>query len=192
MQVRSEYNCNHKKTIYQSINQSMSCYWCFNIAFTVGVWLTNPTGRCQTRPAGCCPSGLGCGQGLAMDQCGGPSPAECQYGSLHPPSSGPKGSPGRRLLGRPGRLHLKGELVKVKVRLCLIWTNRLTAWIKQNRWADMIKLFHILLWYWWEIWVFINNSTEETKASVQKYNHFVVQHSTVTISFSINKYKPQH
>lgn len=72
--------------------------------------LTNPTGRCQTRPAGCCPSGPGCDQGLAMDQCGGPGRAECQCGSQRLPSWGPGGSPGRRLLGRPGRLHLNGEI----------------------------------------------------------------------------------
>lgn len=74
--------------------------------------LTNPTGRCQTRPAGCCPSGPGCGQGLAMDQCGGPGRAECQHGSQHLPSWGPKGCPGRRLLGRPGRRNLKGKRKK--------------------------------------------------------------------------------
>lgn len=77
--------------------------------FSVQVCLTNPTGRYQTRPAGCCPSGPGCGQDLAMDQCGGPGQAECQYGSQHLPSWGPKGSPGRRLLGKPGKLRLTGK-----------------------------------------------------------------------------------
>lgn len=80
--------------------------------FSVGVSLTNPTGRCQTRPAGCCPSGPGCGQGLAMDQCGGPGRAECQHGSQHLPSWGPKGSPDHRLQGRPGRRHLKDTKFK--------------------------------------------------------------------------------
>lgn len=44
-----------------------------------------------------------------MDQCGDPGQAECQHGSQHLPSWGPEGSPGHRLLGRPGRLHLNGE-----------------------------------------------------------------------------------
>lgn len=70
--------------------------------------LTNPTGRCQTRPAGYCPSGPGCGPGLAMDQCGGPGLAEHQHGSLHLPSWGLGGNPDRRLLGRPCSLRLIG------------------------------------------------------------------------------------
>lgn len=85
--------------------------------------LTNPTGRCQTRPAGCCPSGPGCGRGLATGQCGGPGRAECQHGSQHPPSWGPKEGPGRTLLGRPCRLRLSGkkkEITKLLRRLCLI------------------------------------------------------------------------
>ena len=96
-----------------------------NIAFTmnwqvkcsVEVNLTNPTGRCQTRPAGCCPSGPGSGRGLAVDQCGGPGQAECRHGSQHLPSWGPTGSPGRRVLGRPGRLHLRGKKTQQLVKL---------------------------------------------------------------------------
>lgn len=76
------------------------------------ICLTNPTGLCQTRPAGCCPSGPGCGQDLVRGQCGGPGLAECQHGSLHLPSSGPTVSPGHKLLGRPGRLHLKNKNIK--------------------------------------------------------------------------------
>lgn len=46
-----------------------------------------------------------------MGQCGGPGQAECQHGSQHLPSWGPKGSPDRRPQGRPGRLHLKNKKI---------------------------------------------------------------------------------
>lgn len=49
-----------------------------------------------------------------MGQCGGPGRAEYQHGSQHLPSLGPTESPGHRLLGRPGRLHLKGKNKKLK------------------------------------------------------------------------------
>lgn len=44
-----------------------------------------------------------------MDQCGGPGRAECLHGTQHLPSLGPEGSLGRKQLGRPDRLHLKGK-----------------------------------------------------------------------------------
>lgn len=113
MQVLSEYNC--KRAQDKNMDQCVVVY--ISIAFTINlsvscfveVCLTNPTGRCQTRPAGCCPSGPGCDQGLAAGQYGGPGRAECQHGSQHLPSWGPRECPGHKLLGRPGRLHLKGK-----------------------------------------------------------------------------------
>lgn len=79
--------------------------------------LTNPTGRCQTRPAGCCPSGPGCGRGPAAGRCGGPGRAECRHGSRRLPSWGPIGGPGRRAWGKPGRLRLKNKHTTVKKQL---------------------------------------------------------------------------
>lgn len=104
-----QYNC--KKSTGHHF-QSMCCHLNWNTAFTIKlkvfgeIYPTNPTGRCQTRPAGCCPSGPGYGQDPAMDRCGGPGQAECQHGSQHLPSWGLIESPGHRQLGRPCRFHL--------------------------------------------------------------------------------------